>query len=31
MPAVDSFLARAAAEHPVPPDDERYGGRVVVG
>ncbi|NJD18477.1 MAG: hypothetical protein FIA95_04245 [Gemmatimonadetes bacterium] len=30
MPRVEAFLARAEADHPTP-DDERYGGRVVVG
>jgi peptide/nickel transport system substrate-binding protein len=30
MPRVDSFLAKAAAEHPTP-GDERYGGRLVAG
>jgi len=30
-PRVAAYLQRSAAEHPVPPDDPRYGGTVVVG
>lgn len=30
LPAVEAFMAEARARHPVP-DDERYGGTVVVG
>ena len=30
-PAVDSFLARADRDHPVPDGDARYGGRLVAG
>lgn len=30
-PRVTAFLERAAAEHPVPADDQRYGGTGVVG